>query len=120
MSDDFLIQLQAVLDQRRDQSNAETSYVAGLHQAGLNRILEKLGEECTEAILAAKDCAADGDIRALIHETADLWFHSMVLLSNLGTGAQAVIDELTRRCGLSGLDEKAQRAATVSDTDKEN
>lgn len=104
MSDRHLIELQAVLDQRRDRGDGESSYVAGLNRAELNRIMEKLSEECTETILAAKDCVAGGDRDALVHETADLWFHSMVMLSHLRTGAQAVIGELARRSGVSGLD----------------
>ena len=120
MSGDFLVQLQAVLDQRRDQSNAQESYVASLHQGGLNRILEKLSEECTETVLAAKDCANDGDTRNLVHETADLWFHSLVMLSHLGTGAEAVIAELARRSGISGHQEKANRGGATSVKGKEN
>jgi phosphoribosyl-ATP pyrophosphohydrolase len=77
----------------------------------LNKILEKVGEEATETLLAAKD-AEHGDQaerQALISETADLWFHSLVMLSHLGMDRQAVLDELARRFGISGHDEKAAR-----------
>jgi phosphoribosyl-ATP pyrophosphohydrolase len=109
--DDTLKRLQATLDARRDAGNAGESYVAKLHAAGLNKILEKLGEECTETLLAAKDAERDGGLRDLVHETADLWFHSLVMLSHLGAGVQDVLDELESRMGLSGLEEKARRSA---------
>jgi len=83
--------------------------VASLHAKGLNKILEKVGEECTETLLAAKDAEQSGDNREVIMETADLWFHSMVMLSNLGLGPQDVLDELASRFDLSGLEEKASR-----------
>jgi phosphoribosyl-ATP pyrophosphohydrolase len=75
----------------------------------LNKILEKVGEEATETILAAKDAQASGDNSDVIYETADLWFHSLVALSHLGETPQSVIDELARRFDLSGLEEKASR-----------
>ncbi|MBZ9558083.1 MULTISPECIES: phosphoribosyl-ATP diphosphatase [Modicisalibacter] len=107
---DILKQLDAVLDTRR-QAAPDTSYVASLHHKGLNKILEKVGEEATEAIIAAKDARADDDAtrQAVVAETADLWFHSLVMLSHLGIDSQAVLDELARRFGISGLDEKAAR-----------
>ena len=73
------------------------------------KILEKLGEECTETLLAAKDAERSGDTQALVAETADLWFHSLVMLAHLGENADAVLAELARRFGISGLDEKASR-----------
>ena len=105
---DVLAELTRVLADRR-QRDPETSYVARLHHQGLNRILEKLGEECTETLIAAKDAAHSGDTGALIAETADLWFHSLVMLSHLGENADAVLAELARRFGISGLEEKASR-----------
>ncbi len=102
------------LDQRladRRHGDADTSYVAGLHQRGLNKILEKVGEEAVETILAARD-AEHGDEsarQALISETADLWFHSLVMLSHLGLDHHTVLEELARRQGISGLVEKASR-----------
>lgn len=103
-----LEQLSQVLEQRKTAS-PDSSYVAQLHHKGLNKILEKVGEECTETLLAAKDAAQSGDNRALISETADLWFHSMVMLSHLGESADSVLLELARRFELSGLEEKARR-----------
>ncbi len=103
---DILLELQQVLEQRKG-AEASESYVAGLYSEGLNKILEKIGEEATETILAAKD----GDKQALIGETADLWFHTMVMLADQGLSVTDIIDELARRFGLSGLDEKASRTS---------
>ncbi len=105
---DTLQQLTEVLETRKS-SRPEDSYVASLHQKGLNKILEKVGEECTETLIAAKDAEQSGDCRELINETADLWFHSLVMLSHLGENAESVLKELDRRFGLSGLEEKASR-----------
>jgi phosphoribosyl-ATP pyrophosphohydrolase len=110
MNNDILTQLTHILEARKN-SAAETSYVASLHQKGLNKILEKVGEECTETILAAKDAERSGDNRELIYETADLWFHSLVMLSHLGENADAVLNELARRFNVSGHDEKNARTA---------
>jgi len=107
-STDVLKQLSEVLEARK-QSSADDSYVASLHQAGLNKILEKVGEESVETILAARDAEVSGNNEKLVYETADLWFHSLVMLSHLGEDAQAVIAELERRFDLSGLTEKASR-----------
>jgi phosphoribosyl-ATP pyrophosphohydrolase len=107
-STDVLKQLCEVLEARK-QSSAEKSYVASLHEAGLNKILEKVGEEAVETILAARDADVSGSNDKLIYETADLWFHSLVMLSHLGEDAQAVINELERRFDLSGHAEKASR-----------
>lgn len=108
---DILDQLGTVLDQRR-HGDPEKSYVASLHHKGLNKILEKMGEEATETLLAAKDAERDSTQRpAVVAETADLWFHCLVMLSHLGISQQAVLDELARRMGISGLDEKAARTS---------
>lgn len=101
---EILAKLTDILEERKS-APAEDSYVALLHKKGLNKILEKIGEEATETVLAAKD----GDKPALIRETADLWFHSLVMLSHQGLSAEDVLDELERRFGLSGLEEKASR-----------
>lgn len=106
---DVLKQLTEVLEQRKNAGLPESSYVAQLHHKGLNKILEKLGEECTETILAAKDTQTGGDMNHVICETADLWFHSLVMLSHLGESADSVLNELARRFDLSGLTEKASR-----------
>jgi phosphoribosyl-ATP pyrophosphohydrolase len=104
----ILIELQQVLHERR-QADPGSSYVASLHHKGLNKILEKVGEEAVETILAAKDAAQGGDRDALVRETADLWFHSLVMLSHLDLTHEAVLAELARRFGTSGHEEKAAR-----------
>lgn len=106
---DILASLSQILEERKTSADADESYVAQLHAKGLNKILEKVGEEATETILAAKDAAQSGNKEDLIYETADLWFHSMVMLSHMDTDAEAVLEELARRFGLSGIDEKASR-----------
>ncbi|GAA0794765.1 phosphoribosyl-ATP diphosphatase [Marinobacterium sediminicola] len=105
---DVLAQLHEVLEARKN-ADPESSYVASLHAKGLNKILEKVGEESVETLLAAKDAALNGDTSELIYETADLWFHSLVMLSHLGESHEAVLNELARRFDLSGLEEKASR-----------
>jgi phosphoribosyl-ATP pyrophosphohydrolase len=107
---DVLQQLATTLAARR-QADPEQSYVASLHHKGLNKILEKLGEEATEVILAAKDADAGGDRSAVIGEVADLWFHSMVMLSHLELDIEDVMRCLGDRFGVSGLDEKAARGS---------
>jgi len=106
---DVLAALDEVLKQRKQNADPETSYVAQLHHKGLNKILEKVGEECTETLIAAKDAAADGTTDNVVYETADLWFHSLVMLSHLDVDSSAVLKELARRFDLSGIEEKAQR-----------
>ncbi len=93
----------------RRKADPETSYVASLHAAGLNRILEKVGEEATEVIIAAKDAAAGGDRNELVKEVADLWFHCLVMLNELDLDHTSVLKELERRFGVSGHQEKAGR-----------
>ena len=105
---DVLQALQEVLAQRKG-ADADTSYVASLHAKGLNKILEKVGEEATETILAAKDAEKSGLTDEVIAETADLWFHCLVMLSQLNVEHTAVLAELERRFDLSGLVEKAGR-----------
>ncbi len=108
---EVLAKLTQVLEARK-QSQPDESYVASLHHKGLNKILEKVGEEAVETILAARDAELSGDNSKLIGETADLWFHSLVMLSHLGESGQSVLDELERRFDLSGLEEKARRNPT--------
>jgi len=105
---DVLQQLAITLAARR-QADPEQSYVASLHHKGLNKILEKISEETTEVMLAAKDAEAGGDRSAIIAEVADLWFHSMVMLSHLDLDIGDVMQCLNDRSGVSGLDEKAAR-----------
>ena len=108
MKSDILAELAATLEQRKTAA-ADSSYVASLHAKGLNKILEKVGEESIETIIAAKDAVISGDKSDLIYETADLWFHTLVMLSHLDIGPDAILDELARRFNLSGLEEKASR-----------
>jgi phosphoribosyl-ATP pyrophosphohydrolase len=101
---DVLKRLAEVLEERKS-AEADSSYVASLYAKGLDAILKKIGEEATETVMAAKDGAKD----KIVYETADLWFHSMVLLAQQGLSPQDVLEELDRRFGLSGHDEKAAR-----------
>ena len=101
---DILDRLAEVIAERR-QADPESSYVAKLHAKGLDAILKKVGEEATEAVLAAKG----GDRDQLVYETADLWFHSLVMLDAAGLTPAQVLAELERRFGLSGIAEKAAR-----------
>jgi phosphoribosyl-ATP pyrophosphohydrolase len=105
---DVLSQLGDILEARKAASS-EKSYVASLHAKGLNKILEKVGEEAVETIIAAKDAHTSGDNKDVIYETADLWFHTLVALSHLGERPEAVVAELARRFDMSGLEEKASR-----------
>jgi phosphoribosyl-ATP pyrophosphohydrolase len=104
MPGDIFRQLAKVLEQRK-QADPDSSYVAGLYHKGLDSILKKVGEEATETVIAAKG----GDADELVYETADLWFHTLVLLVHQGVDPDRVLNELERRFGLSGLEEKAAR-----------
>ena len=101
---DILTQLAEVLEQRKSAS-PDSSYVAKLYDQGLDAILKKVGEEATETVMAAKD----GDKEQIVYETADLWFHTLVMLAQQGLGPDDVLNELARRFGLSGLEEKQNR-----------
>jgi phosphoribosyl-ATP pyrophosphohydrolase len=101
---DVLNRLAELLEARKS-ADPQSSYVAKLYAKGMDGILKKIGEEATETVMAAKD----GDPQKIIHETADLWFHCMVMLAQAGLKPQDVLDELARREGLSGLEEKANR-----------
>ena len=101
---DILNRLAALLEQRKS-ADAQTSYVANLYAKGMDSILKKVGEEAAETIIAAKN----GDQKHLIYETADLWFHTLVMLAQAGLKPQDVLDELARREGLSGITEKESR-----------
>ena len=90
----------------RKTASADTSYVAKLYAGGLDAILKKVGEEAAETVIAAKNA----DAGALAHELADLWFHSLVLMAAKDLPLSALTDELARRMGRSGLEEKAARA----------
>jgi phosphoribosyl-ATP pyrophosphohydrolase len=101
---DILERLEALIAERR-VADPSTSYVAKLNAKGLDAILKKVGEEATETVIAAKS----GERGALVHETADLWFHCLVMLSWHGIALADVLAELERREGRSGIDEKASR-----------
>ncbi len=105
---DIIEQLTAILRERKS-ADANDSYVASLYEAGINKILEKVGEEATEVVIAGKEADGSGRDEALVREVADLWFHSMVLLVNREQDPAWVLAELERRFGTSGLDEKAGR-----------
>ncbi len=100
-----LSRLAEMLEQRKS-ADPQSSYVAKLYSKGLDSILKKIGEEATETVLAAKD----GDRQHIIYETADLWFHCLVMLASQGIHPDEVLAELARREGLSGLEEKAARS----------
>lgn len=100
--------LDRVLRERKD-ADAADSYVASLYARGLNKILEKVGEEATEVILAAKDNGGGEGAEAVVSEVADLWFHTLVLLAHQNLSSGEVLDCLDKRFGLSGHDEKAAR-----------
>jgi phosphoribosyl-ATP pyrophosphohydrolase len=104
MNQDILQRLNETLKARK-QASPESSYVAKLFSKGEDAILKKIGEEATEVILASKG----GDKTHLVYETADLWFHCMVLLAQHGLSVQDVLNELARRDGLSGIAEKESR-----------
>jgi phosphoribosyl-ATP pyrophosphohydrolase len=95
----------AVVIEQRKAAKPESSYVATLYHEGMDTILKKVGEEATETIIAAKG----GDNEQLVYETADLWFHTLVMLAARDLGPADVLAELERRFGLSGIDEKAAR-----------
>jgi phosphoribosyl-ATP pyrophosphohydrolase len=109
---DTLARLADVIEARKT-GNPDKSYVARLFHKGTDAILKKIGEEATETVMAAKD----GDAQKLVHEIADLWFHSMLALSAFGLKPADVLAELERREGLSGLEEFASRKAQRRDTE---
>lgn len=107
---DILNQLAEVLEARKN-ADPDSSYVASLYDAGTDKILKKLGEEATETVIAGKG----GDREEIIYETADLWFHSLVLLTHNNIEPQAILDELDRRFGLSGIEEKSKQEQIMTD-----
>ncbi|MBT5231513.1 MAG: phosphoribosyl-ATP diphosphatase [Methylococcales bacterium] len=104
MNQDVLAELDKIL-QSRKQAEPDSSYVAKLYDKGLDTILKKVGEEATETVIAGKG----GNKDEIIYETADLWFHSMILLAQYDLSSDDILKELGRRFGLSGLEEKANR-----------
>jgi len=102
---DVIDKLTEVLKARR-QADPASSYVASLYAKGLDDILKKVGEEATETVVAAKG----GEAAKIVHETADLWFHTLVMLVHQGIEPRQVLAELERRFGISGIEEKANRS----------
>ena len=103
---DVLSKLAEVLEARKG-AEADSSYVASLYAKGLDAILKQIGEEATDTVMAAKDC----DAEKIIYETADLWFHTLILLSYYDLPPERIYAELQRRFGTSGLEEKASRTS---------
>ena len=110
---DILMRLAAVIESRKPANggNPDTSYVARLLKKGPDAFLKKIGEEATETVMAAKDVSHGANAEHLVNEMADLWFHCMVALAHYDLSPTDVIDELARREGLGGLEEKALRKA---------
>ncbi|MES2898449.1 MAG: phosphoribosyl-ATP diphosphatase [Pseudomonadota bacterium] len=106
-----LSRVAAVIESRKLENGGDpaTSYVSKLFAKGDDAILKKIGEEATELVMAAKDARVDGDSSKVIYECADLWFHSMLILAKFDLTPQMVLDELARREGVSGIEEKAAR-----------
>jgi len=112
-TNDILMRLAAVIESRKASNggNPDASYVARLLHKGPDAFLKKIGEEATETVMAAKDLSHGSEPQNLVNEMADLWFHCMVALAHYGLSPADVINELARREGLSGLEEKALRKA---------
>ncbi|MEN9688962.1 MAG: Phosphoribosyl-ATP pyrophosphatase [Pseudomonadota bacterium] len=112
-SNDTLHRLAAVIESRKPEhgGDPETSYVARLLRKGPDAFLKKIGEEATEVVMAAKDLDHGGPAQDLVNEMADLWFHSLVALAHYNLSPEDVLQELSRREGLGGLEEKALRKA---------
>lgn len=108
---DTLKRLADVIESRKPANGGdpEQSYVARLFVKGDDAILKKIGEEATETVMAAKDARVSGDKSKVLYECADLWFHSMIMLAQFDLKPQDVLEELARREGISGIEEKANR-----------
>ncbi|HNT40184.1 MAG TPA: phosphoribosyl-ATP diphosphatase [Rubrivivax sp.] len=114
-ADDTLARLAAVIASRRG-GDPERSYVARLFAKGSDAILKKIGEEATETVMAGKD----GQREKIVHEVADLWFHTLVALAHFDIPPEAVLAELRRREGISGLEEFAARKAAAREQEHRN
>jgi phosphoribosyl-ATP pyrophosphohydrolase len=116
---DTLERLAAVIDSRKPANGGDPdkSYIARLFAKGDDAILKKIGEEATETVMAAKDVSNGADVSKVVYECADLWFHSMIMLSRFGLSPQDVIAELARREGISGIEEKANRKLMAREQD---
>lgn len=114
---DILNRLAGIIESRKlaNGGDPEKSYVARLFAKGDDAILKKIGEEATETVMAAKDLRAGGDASKVLYECADLWFHSLVMLAHYGLKPDDVLNELARREGVSGIEEKAARKDMLRD-----
>jgi phosphoribosyl-ATP pyrophosphohydrolase len=119
---DVLGRLADIIESRKlvNGGDPDSSYVARLFAKGDDAILKKIGEEATETVMAAKDARHDGESSKVLYECADLWFHSLIMLAQFDLRPQQVLDELARREGLSGLEEKAARKDVLRDLDEAN
>jgi len=119
---DTLSRLARIIETRKLANGGDpaTSYVARLFAKGDDAILKKIGEEATETVMAAKDARHDGDSSKVLYECADLWFHSLIMLAQFDLTPQMVLDELARREGLSGIEEKAARKDVLRDAAEAN
>ena len=117
-SNDTLSRLAAVIESRKVEhgGDPEKSYVARLLHKGPDAFLKKIGEEATEAVMAAKDLDHGGQPQNLVNEMADLWFHCLVALAHYNLHPEDVLQELARREGLGGLEEKALRKAKARES----
>jgi phosphoribosyl-ATP pyrophosphohydrolase len=108
---DTLKRLAAAIESRKPANGGDPdkSYVARLFVKGDDAILKKIGEEATETVMAAKDARVNGDASKVVYECADLWFHSLIMLAQFDLSPQDVLNELARREGISGIEEKANR-----------
>lgn len=126
-STDSLARLAAVIESRKPAAGGDPdkSYVARLLHKGPDAFLKKVGEEATEVVMAAKDLERHlerdpaADTSKLVGEVADLWFHTMIALSHFGLSPADVVAELSRREGLSGLEEKALRKAQAREAGRD-
>lgn len=117
---DTLKRLAGIIESRKSANGGdpENSYVARLFAKGDDAILKKIGEEATETVMAAKDARVDGDTSKIVYECADLWFHSMIMLAQFNLTPEDVLDELARREGISGIEEKANRKLDEREKDE--
>lgn len=115
-----LKRLAEVIESRKlaNGGDPDKSYVARLFAKGDDAILKKIGEEATETVMAAKDARVDGDKSKVLYECADLWFHSLIMLAQFDLTPQDVLDELARREGISGIEEKAARKDVLREVDE--
>ena len=118
---DTLTRLAQTIESRKPANGGDpaTSYVSRLFEKGDDAILKKIGEEATESVMAAKDARVDGDTSKVVYECADLWFHSLIMLAQFNLTPQDVLEELARREGISGIEEKANRKLAAREQDEQ-